>query len=190
MRTTSSSPGARASNWNRRSYPSSRPFVQAFLQERGLELSAEKTIVTPLEEGFDFLGQNVRKYQGKLLIRPSQDSVKAHLAKVRGIIKANQQAPAGHLIAQLNPVIRGWARYHRHVVSKDTFSSVDDAIFRALWRWAKRRHPKKGARWVRQKYFRRSGDRHWVFSGEHDGQARRASATVVFCSQRAHPATR
>jgi RNA-directed DNA polymerase len=149
------------------------PLVRAFMQERGLELSAEKTVVTHIEDGFDFLGQHVRKYAGKLLITPSKDSVKAHLAKVRGIIKANPQAPAGRLIAQLNPVIRGWARYHRHVVSKDTFSSVDNAIFQALWRWAKRRHPKKGARWVRQKYFRSSGDRHWVFSGEHHGQARR-----------------
>ena len=149
------------------------PLVRAFMQERGLELSAEKTVVTPIEAGFDFLGQNVRKYDGKLLITPSKDSVKAHLAKVRGIIKAHPQAPAGRLIAQLNPAIRGWARYHRHVVSKDTFSSVDNAIFHALWRWAKRRHPKKGTRWVRQKYFRSSGDRHWVFSGEHHGQARR-----------------
>jgi RNA-directed DNA polymerase len=148
------------------------PLVQAFMQERGLALSPEKTVVTHIEDGFDFLGHHVRKYDGKLLITPSKDSVKALLTKVRGLVKANRQAPAGHLIAQLNPVIRGWAHYHRHVVSKDTFSSVDHAIFHALWRWAKRRHPQRGRRWVREKYFRTRGDRRWVFSGEHDGQAR------------------
>ena len=83
------------------------------------------------------------------------------MAKVRAIIKRSQYRSAGQLIAALNPIIRGWANYHRHVVSKKTFEKVDHAIFQALWRWAKRRHRKKGARWVRVKYF----GRYWVFFG-------------------------
>lgn len=148
------------------------PLVKQFLRERGLELSPEKTVVTHIGEGFDFLGQNVRKYKGKLLIKPSKDSVKSLLAEARGIIKANKQTTAGQLILQLDPVIRGWAYYHRHVVSSGTFRSVEHAIFKALWRWAKRRHPNKGARWVKDKYFHRKGSLKWVFSGEHDGQMR------------------
>lgn len=146
------------------------PLVSAFLEERGLELSAEKTVITAIEEGFDFLGQNVRKYNGKLLIKPSRKSVRTFLEKVRRIIKANKQATAGGLIRQLNPLIRGWANYHRHVASKETFTSIDDAIFKAIWHWAKRRHPGKGRRWIYDKYFRTIGSNHWVFVGEIAGK--------------------
>ncbi len=147
-----------------------KPLVVAFLHERGLVLSPEKTHITAIEDGFDFLGQNIRKYHGKLLIKPSKKNCKRFLEKVRTIIRNQPQVPAGQLIAQLNPVIRGWAQYHRHVVSKRLFSTVDHAIFQALWRWATRRHPKKSKQWVRKKYFKTVGDRHWVFFGEHEGQ--------------------
>jgi RNA-directed DNA polymerase len=120
-----------------------RPLVEAYLNERGLELSQEKTRVTNIADGFDFLGQNVRKYDGRLIIKPSRKSIKAFLEKVRGIIKTNRQASAANLILRLNPVIRGWALYHRHVVSKVIFSKVGHAIFGSLWRWARRRHPHK-----------------------------------------------
>ena len=97
------------------------PAVVQFLAARGLELSEEKTRITHIEEGFDFLGQNVRKYDGKLLIKPARKSVKALLDKVREIIKGNASATQEALIQKLNPVIRGWAMYHRHVVAKATF---------------------------------------------------------------------
>jgi RNA-directed DNA polymerase len=147
-----------------------KPLITAFLHERGLELSNDKTCITHIDDGFDFLGQNVRKYHGKLLIRPAKPNIAAFLEKVRGLITKHRQTPAGKLIQVLNPVIRGWARYHRHVVSKRTFSDIDSAIFQALWRWAKRRHPNKPARWIKDRYFRSSGGRNWVFFGEVDGQ--------------------
>jgi RNA-directed DNA polymerase len=153
-----------------------RPLVQAFLAERGLELSPAKTVVTHIDAGFDFLGQNVRKYHGKLLIKPSKASIRAHLAHIRGVIKDHPTYAAGQLIMRLNPIIRGWASYHRHVVSRKIFSSVDHAIFQALWRWARRRHTRKGKRWVQAKYFPTYGSRRWVFSGEtidRRGRARR-----------------
>lgn len=130
-----------------------RPLVQRFLQERGLELSSEKTRITHIKEGFDFLAQNTRKYTEGLRTKPSSKNVKTFLTKVRGIINANKQAPAGLLITLLNPIIRGWAAYHQHVASHRTFARVDCAIFQALWRWAKRRHPHKATTWVKDKYF-------------------------------------
>jgi RNA-directed DNA polymerase len=136
-----------------------KPLVEEFFKTRGLELSQEKTRVTHIEEGFDFLGQNVRKYNGKLLIRPSRKNVRAVLDKVRGIIKSNKQAKTGVLIALLNPIIRGWAYYHRHVASSSSFSKVDSAIFDCLWRWARRRHRNKSSRWTYKKYFERLGGR-------------------------------
>jgi RNA-directed DNA polymerase len=147
-----------------------KPLVAEFLRERGLALSDEKTHITAIEDGFDFLGQHVRKYQGKLLIKPSRKSIQRLLTQIRTILKTQKTVSAGVLIAQLNPIIRGWAHYHQHVVSKQAFVQVDNAIFLALWRWAKRRHPHKGKRWIRRKYFKRVGSRAWVFFGDHNGK--------------------
>jgi len=144
-----------------------KPLVEQFLQERGLELSPTKTVITHVEKGFDFLGQNVRRYpNGKLLIKPSKKNVKTFLGGIRQTIKAALGMSAADLIDQLNPKIRGWANYHRHVVSKRTFGRVDHALFSSLWQWARRRHPNKNPRWFKSKYFERRGDRDWSFFGE------------------------
>jgi Group II intron, maturase-specific domain len=76
-----------------------------------------------------------------------------------------QSRATGKLIAMLNPLLRGWGYYHRHVVSKATFQRMDSAIFHCLWWWAKRRHPTKGGRWVKQRYFRTVGNQQWHFYG-------------------------
>lgn len=141
------------------------PLVKAFMAERGLELSAEKTVVTHIETGFDFLGQSIRKYGGKLLIKPSYKNLKNLLTKVGSVVKGNKTVPAWMLVDMLNPIIRGWTNYHRHVVAKETFNYVDYRIWKLLWQWCKRRHLNRRKRWVRQKYFRRVGKRNWVFSG-------------------------
>jgi len=144
------------------------PVVTKFLKERGLSLSQEKTRITHITDGFDFLGWNMRKYGGKLLIKPSKQSIQSHLSKVRGIIKANKAAKQVNLIGLLNPVLRGWANYHRHAVAKKTFASVDSQIWFMLWQWAKRRHPNKGARWVKPRYFITRKSRNWVFASPED----------------------
>ena len=143
-----------------------KPLVESFLRERGLELSAEKTKITHIEEGFDFLGQNVRRYShGKLWVKPSKKNIHTFLEKVRSLVKKSLHAPAWRLATELNRMIRGWALYHRHVKSTRIFSSVDRAIFIALWRWALRRHPRKGKRWLMRRYFARRGGRSWCFFG-------------------------
>jgi RNA-directed DNA polymerase len=151
-----------------------KPLVEQFMKERGLQLSAEKTVITHIEEGFDFLGQNVRKYKEgkryKLLIKPSKKNVKTFLEKIRDTVQANKALPAGKLIVQLNRMIRGWANYHRHVVSKDTFRDVDDAIYQTVRRWMKRRHPQKANEWIVKKYFTSIGENNWVFHGTTDDQ--------------------
>jgi RNA-directed DNA polymerase len=157
-----------------------KPLVEAFLKERGLHLSAEKTVITHIADGFDFLGQNIRKYHGKLLIKPSAKSIKTVVRKVRTVIKGNKSTAAGSLICQLNPIIRGWAMYHRHAVSAKVFQSVDNAIFQALWRWAKRRHPTKGVRWIKARYFHTIDDRNWVFSGKARGPQGKHQAVHLF----------
>jgi RNA-directed DNA polymerase len=143
-----------------------KPLVEKFLSARGLELSAEKTGITHIDKGFDFLGVNIRKYNGKLLIKPSRKNVKAFLDKVRNVIKDNKTAKQINLIKMLNPIISGWANYHKSVVSKETFKRVDSEIWKSLWRWAKRRHSKKSSVWIREKYFKTSGNRSWIFASE------------------------
>ncbi|MGV8893485.1 MAG: group II intron maturase-specific domain-containing protein [Burkholderiaceae bacterium] len=68
------------------------------------------------------------------------------------------------LIKLLNPILRGWTHYHSHVVAKKTFNRIDSTIWSTLWQWAKRRHPNKGARWVKDKYFKTRDTRNWIFS--------------------------
>src|SRR5471032_2107139 len=108
-----------------------KPAVVAFLAERGLVLSPVKTKVTHIDGGFDFLGWNIRKYNGKLLMKPSKANVKAHLDKIREVIKGNKTAKQANLIRLLNLILR---------------------------------HPEKGARWVKDKYFKTQGTRNWVFA--------------------------
>jgi len=165
-----------------------KPLIEQFLRERGLELSPTKTIITHVETGFDFLGQNVRRYpDGMRRIKPSKKNVKRFLGDIRRTIKAALGSSAADLIRQLNPKIRGWANYHRHTMNKSTFTRVDHEIFSSLWRWARRRHPGKPARWRRQKYFAQHGGQNWSFFGEtwsDDGQPSkiwllRASSTSI-----------
>ena len=145
------------------------PMIEEFLKERGLELSREKTKITHISEGFDFLGQNVRKYRfgksnAKLLIKPSNKNVKTFLVGIRQTIKLMATAKQADLIEKLNPRIRGWANYHRSVVSKATYNKVDYDIWKAIRRWSIRRHPNKGKAWIQAKYFRRIKERTQCFS--------------------------
>ena len=123
-----------------------------------MTLSEEKTKITHIEEGFDFLGWNIRKYDGKLLTKPSKKNVKAFLGKIREVVKANDAAKQETLIDLLNPMIRGWVNYHQGAVAKETFAKVDHEIWKAVWNWATRRHPNKGTKGVKDRYFTRIGN--------------------------------
>jgi len=156
--------------------------IEAFMERRGLSLSAEKTLITRIEEGFDFLGQNPRKYQGKLLIKPSRKNVKAFLGNIRQTIRKHAASRADTLIKVLNPKIRGWANYHRHVVSGRTFGLVDHRIYGYIWQWMRRKHPGKRKSWLVAKYWSK-GSRPWSFSSViEDGYAKSARIEL----ERAH----
>ena len=111
-----------------------RPLVEAFLKERGLTLSPDKT--------------------------------HAFLEEVRGPIDAKPSANQVALIGLLNPVIRGWANYHRHSVATKTFRREDHASWRRPWQWAKRRHPNKSRQWVQDRHFPATGQRAWTFAAD------------------------
>ncbi|MDY0223745.1 MAG: group II intron reverse transcriptase/maturase [Desulfobacterium sp.] len=147
-----------------------KPLLEDFFMERGLTLSAEKILITHIDEGFDLLGFNFRKYKGKLLTKPVKSSIARVKGKIRDILKSNKTGETDHLIHKLNPIIRGWGNYYRHVVSKDVFGRVDHAIWKATWKWSVRRHPKKPSKWIKDKYFQRQGNRDWVFGEKNSSE--------------------
>lgn len=143
-----------------------KPMVREFLKERGLELSEEKTLITNISDGFDFLGFNIRTYNGKLVIKPSKKSVKTFYENVNAVFERYKTVRADLLIKRLNPLIRGWANYYRHVASSETFSKVSHRIWKKTWKWSVRRHQKKSKTWVKNKYYTKILNRNWIFFGE------------------------
>ena len=140
-----------------------KPALTAFLNPRGLELSEQKTVITHIQDGFNFLGHTVRKFGDKLLTFPAKSNVKALREKISLCINSAMGLSQHALLLKLNPLIRGWANYYRHGASKRTFDRLDYHTFWQLLRWAKRRHPNKSAAWKRRKYFS-AADKPGLFS--------------------------
>lgn len=145
-----------------------KALITDFLYQRGLSLSQEKTLITHISEGFDFLGFNIRKYKGTLLIKPSKKSQKKLTEKLHEVISNNNSVSQYRLIEQINPVLTGWGNYFRHVVAKEVFSNMDHILLNQLKRWAFRRHNNKSRQWVRNKYFKIEKGRQWCFKTEID----------------------
>src|SRR5712691_10541093 len=152
--------------------------VTEWLQDLGLELHPEKTRLAHTLEpeggkvGFNFLGFEIRQYpvsrynakRGfKTLIKPSREAIKRHYAQLCEIIRNNQAARQENLIGQLNPVIAGWSKYYRAVVSKAVFHYLDHVLYLRLACWARYRHPHKGRRWIAHKYWRLEEGMGWRF---------------------------
>ncbi|MDJ0746049.1 MAG: group II intron maturase-specific domain-containing protein [Xenococcaceae cyanobacterium MO_167.B27] len=142
------------------------PRVKQWLSDRGLELSEEKTKLAHIDEGFNFLGFNVRQYGGKLLIKPQKEKVLSFCKKLGQIIKDNSSVKQEALIRKLNPVLRGFANYYQRVVSKETFTYITYRVWKYLWKWCLRRHRNKGKKWIANKYFRTIDGVKWQFCCE------------------------
>ncbi len=138
--------------------------IQAWMSERGLEFSSEKTIITSMEDGFDFLGFNSRHYDGKLLIKPSKKKVLSFCKRIGEEIKNLSSTEQEILIKKLNPILRGFANYYKGVVSKETFSYISYRVWQYLWRWGKRRHSSKNTKWIRKRYFKTIKGNKWIFA--------------------------
>lgn len=145
-----------------------------WLGHRGLTFNDDKTRIVGIEEGFDFLGFNIRRYDnGKLLIKPSKAAVQRIRSRLAAEVKALHGANAEAVITRLNPIIRGWAAYYRGGVSKEVFSSLDHYMWQLTYRWALRTHPNKSKRWVKARYFdafHPSRKDYWVFGDRDTGR--------------------
>jgi len=141
-----------------------KTLITEFLKPRGLTLSEEKTKITYIDVGFDFLGWNFRKYNGKLLIKPSEKSIATIISKISDTIKKAKAWSQKNLIDELNPIITGWANYHHSVVSSAIFHKLDNIVYNMLYLWARRRHHDKSRHWTVKKYWHSIGTRNWVFA--------------------------
>lgn len=138
--------------------------VSQFLKTRGLTLSEEKTMITHIDKGFDFLGWTFRKFKGKLITKPSKTSIKTLIQKCATIIlKEGKATSQSELIRRLNQVIKGWSNYHRHVVASQAFSYINNTLYLLLQQWAKHRHPNKNKWWRLNKYWHEKNGKPWLF---------------------------
>ena len=149
-----------------------RARLAAWLEPRGLAFNQDKTRIVRLEEGVDFLGFNVRRYRGKLLIKPGKAAVKRIKARLTTEMRALRGHNAREVIIRLNPVIRGWSAYYQHCVSSRVFDALDDHLWKLTYKWTMWSHPHKGKRWIVRRYFGRfvpSRRDRWVFGDRDSG---------------------
>lgn len=132
------------------------PAIRVFLNERGLNLSDQKTSIRHIDEGVDFLGQNVRRINGKIIVTPSQKNVSNVLAKIREIISSPDMRDLETLLVELNPVITGWANCHRHVEAMEQYVNVDVRIQIMVLRFLKRLYRDKSVKWIKANYYRKN----------------------------------
>jgi RNA-directed DNA polymerase len=144
----------------------------AWLAPRGLVFNEDKTRVVSLEEGYDFLGFNVRRYRGKLLIKPSKAAVGRVRERLRTELRSLRGSNAQAVIKRLNPIIRGWAAYYRTQVSAEIFGALDNYLWKLTYKWAIFSHANKPTSWVFARYFGKFNkarrDR-WVFGDRASG---------------------
>ena len=141
------------------------PALQVFLNKRGLSLSKEKTIITHVDKGVDFLGFNIKRYRGKLFIMPSKKALQSVIRLLKKKFNDYLHYTPGALIELINPIIRGWCNYYKRVVSKSIFSKLNEEIWAIQYKWIKKRHPRKSWKWCKNKYFTTIGMNNWCFTG-------------------------
>jgi RNA-directed DNA polymerase len=146
--------------------------LAAWLTPRGLSFNEDKTQVVTLDEGFDFLGFNVRRYGVKPLIKPSSAAIRRIRERLRAEMRSLRGINVSGVIKRLNPIIRGWAAYYRTQVSSDTFNALDGYLWKLTYKWARLSHPNKSRHWVISRYFDRfdkSRQDRWVFGNRQRG---------------------
>jgi RNA-directed DNA polymerase len=143
-----------------------------WLASRGLAFNEDKTRLVTLEEGFDFLGFNVRRYRGKLLVKPSKAAIRRVRERLRTEMRSLRGANAAAVLKRLTPIIRGWAAYYRSAVSSETFKTLDDYLWKLTYKWASYNHSNKPRFWVSARYFgmfNPSRRDRWVFGDRESG---------------------
>ena len=130
------------------------PALRGFLLDRGLELSEEKTKLSHINKGFDFLGFNVRKYDGKLLIKPQDGKPAALVSRLRAELKSLHGLAFHVVIMKLNRILRGWAYAYRRLVAKERMDWVDEQVYHLVVNWLKREYRRLTWSKISKQYYR------------------------------------
>lgn len=142
--------------------------MQLYFHKIGLQFNESKTHIVSRLSGFDFLGFHFVQYPNSFLrVIPSKKSIKRVGKAIKGVIMRNKQVKTDGLIYKINLITRGWSIYFRYCRSWKAFSYLDDIVFRWIWKWCVRRHPKKGKRWVMKNYFSLQRGNKWRLTGEY-----------------------
>ncbi|ACA57421.1 group II intron reverse transcriptase/maturase [Clostridium botulinum] len=132
--------------------------LSPYLKKRGLELAEDKTGITHISKGFDFLGFNIRQYKKikgmTLLIKPSKASMKKAKKSIKEVFERYRGNSVEVIIGKINPIIRGTGNYWSCVVSKDTYSSIDHYVWLKIRKYLKVLHPNKPWKWRIKRYFK------------------------------------
>lgn len=133
-----------------------KKLVSEFLLPRGLELHPEKTQIVHITKGFNFLGWTfIKSRNGYLQRLISKESQQTHKAKLRDLVKNSGNKPPSALISDLNPLIRGWCNYHRCCSGIwSVWSKTNQYLYRLLWKWVRKRHPRRPRTWLYDKYWK------------------------------------
>jgi RNA-directed DNA polymerase len=157
--------------------------LAGWLEPRGLAFNQDKTKITHLDQGVDFLGFEIRRFGGKLLTKPSKDAMRKIRNRLSAEAMALRGANADAVIARLNPVVTGWAAYYRIGVSSRAYGKLDAHMWRLAWKWARHAHPNKSRHWVTARYFgmfNPSRNDKWLFGSRDTGRyLRRFSWTKI-----------
>jgi RNA-directed DNA polymerase len=177
--------------------------LETWLKEMGLEMKPNKIRIGHTlndyqgKVGFDFLGWNVKQFPVgkthrsvtggkyskplgfKTIIRPSKEKVRTHMQEIKEVIMRHASSDQNAVIKGLNPIIRGWTAYYKTMVAAEEFSTCDHKMWKLLWRWAKKRHPRKGAGWRRERYWQTVEQRQWVFMTPKDAKLRQHTLTKI-----------
>ena len=150
--------------------------LAAWLEPRGLRFNQDKTRIVHVEDGFSFLGFDIRRHvdrqgSGKLLITPGKEQVKRLRKRLTAEVRALRGANAAAVIARLAPIIRGWSAYYRIGVSARVFTGLDHHVWDSPG-WARHSHPNKPRGWVTTRYFgmfNTARQDRWVFGDRNTG---------------------
>ena len=141
-----------------------KPAISLFLEARGLQFKMSKTQIVNIQQGFDFLGftflrrprdprlnKESSTQENVLLVQPRKDKIAQLKVEIRRVITPNR--PIGSIVRDLNPVLRGWSEYYRiSYHSLPTFWSLGHYVWTKMWRWGRKKHPRRTASWIYETY--------------------------------------
>lgn len=141
--------------------------LQTLLKTIGPTLNEAKTTMTTPQNGFSFLGFHFVRYPRRTLwVQPDKKRVKSFLRRLKELLMRHKQVETKYLIAGFNSRIRGWTNYYQFCRTHEIYSRMEHVLWHWIWEWCKRRHPRKGKRWVFERYYMGNKGEKWCLTAD------------------------